>query len=42
MTAKEYLDSLIAGQEMGSELPIYLSELLLLRALLDNESKTTN
>jgi hypothetical protein len=32
--ALAYLDSLIAGQEMGSSIPIQLCELTLLRALL--------
>jgi hypothetical protein len=37
MTAAEYLQSLIAGVEMGSEIPVQLSELKLLLALLESE-----
>lgn len=37
MTPIEYLNSLIAGQEMGSEIPVQLSELKLLLALLERQ-----
>ena len=35
MSAIEYLESLIAGVEMGSEIPVQLSGLKLLLALLE-------
>lgn len=35
MTPIEYLNSLIAGMEMGSEIPVQLSELKLLLALME-------
>ena len=34
MTPTEYLDSLIAGVEMGSEISVQLSELMLLKFLM--------
>ena len=37
MTATEYLQSLIAGIEMGSEIPVQLSELKLLLALMEQK-----
>lgn len=37
MTAVEYLKSLIAGMEMGSEIPVQLSELKLLLALMETK-----
>lgn len=37
MTALQYLDSLIAGASMSTEVPIQLSELELLRKLLVQE-----
>lgn len=36
MTAVTYLKSLIAGMEMGSEIPVQLSELMLLLAMLED------
>jgi len=38
MTAKEYLKSLIAGIEMGSEIAVQLSELKLLLKLLEQQA----
>lgn len=35
MTATEYLKSLIAGQEMGSSIPVQVSELKMLLAMLE-------
>lgn len=39
MTPKEYLQSLIAGQEYGSSIPVQLSELKLLMALIEAADK---
>ena len=39
MTAIEYLKSLIGGMEMGSEIPVQLSELKLLLVLMEQEAK---
>jgi hypothetical protein len=36
MSQIDYLKSLIAGMEMGSEIPVQLSELKLLLTLLEN------
>jgi len=35
MTAIDYLKSLIIGMEMGSEIPVQLSELKMLLALME-------
>ena len=35
MTPSEYLQSLIAGQEIGSSIPVQLSELKFLMALIE-------
>ena len=37
MTAIEYVQSLIAGMEMGSEIPVQLSELKLLLAMMEQK-----
>jgi hypothetical protein len=37
LTPKEYLQSLIAGMEMGSSIPVQLSELKFLMALLESK-----
>jgi len=37
MTPVEYLKSLIAGMEMGSEIPVQLSELKLLLAMMEQK-----
>jgi hypothetical protein len=37
MASIEYLKSLIAGMEMGSEIPVQLSELKLLLALMEQK-----
>ena len=37
MTALSYLESLIAGMKMGSEIPVMLSELELLYILMKQE-----
>jgi hypothetical protein len=39
MTPKEYLQSLIEGMEMGSEIPVQLSELKFLMALIEANHK---
>lgn len=38
MSAAEYLKSLIAGVEMGSSIPVQLSELTFLLALIESEA----
>ena len=42
MTPKQYLQSLIAGQEVGSEIPVQLSELKLLMTLMEAQEKNKN
>lgn len=42
MTATQYLESLIAGLEMGSTLPVQLSELKLLQVMLLAEASGKN
>ncbi len=37
MSAIEYLKSLIDGQEMGSEIPVQISELKLLLAMMEQK-----
>ena len=39
MTPKKYLQSLIAGQESGSSIPVQLSELKFLMALIEATNK---
>jgi hypothetical protein len=39
MTSLQYLESLIAGMKMGSEIPVQLSELEFLKTLLLQEQK---
>ena len=39
MTPKEYLQSLIAGQSLGSSIPVQLSELKFLMALIEANDK---
>lgn len=39
MSAADYLKSLIAGVEMGSSIPVQLSELTFLLALMNAEAK---
>ena len=39
MTPLEYLESLIAGMKMGSEIPVQLSELEFLKKLIQMEKQ---
>jgi hypothetical protein len=39
MTAELYLNSLIAGMKMGSEIPVQLAELEFLKILLQKEKQ---